>query len=157
MSGYVYLAEQDGIHKIGASYQPHRRTLTVAPSGTLVHIIESDNYFQVEKALHRRFGELALGKEWFALTEDDVEAFCRVARADTVDDLPVDLQPPPKPTMRTIKLDPELMRMARTIAAIRQIRVGAYLDSILRPTVTRDYRSLVRVIEGEVIAEADDA
>lgn len=49
---------------------------------------------------------------------------------------------PQRPAKTTTKVEAELMRMARTVAASRDIDVQDYIDTVLRPVVTTDYDAL---------------
>lgn len=150
MPGFVYLAEQDGRHKIGASRQPETRALQVAPAGRLVHFFPSGNHYKVEKALHRRFHTCRLHGEWFDLAAEDVAALCRVQRADSPGDLPDDLRRSTEPDYGAVHFDAELMRLARVVAAFHGIKAWKYIESILRPAVERDYVGAVKRMAEEV-------
>ena len=47
-------------------------------------------------------------------------------------------------TTTTTKVDAELARMARTVAAFRGVELYEYLDSVLRAPVAADYRKIVK-------------
>lgn len=94
MPGFVYLFRWAHLHKIGHSGNPQARLGQVAPCGSIVHLIESENPCQVERALHLRFASLHVRSEWFELSDEDVDLICQVARADAADDLPTVLLAP---------------------------------------------------------------
>src|SRR5690348_10589576 len=95
-SGFVYLIHLAGNYKIGASLNPPRRLRAfdnLPWDATLLHWFFSEDYFQVERALHRRFGEKKIKSEWFALAPEDVAAICSVWFCGAVRDLPDSLRP----------------------------------------------------------------
>lgn len=51
---------------------------------------------------------------------------------------------PPKKNPTTTKIDAELLRQAKTVAAFRGIDLFEYLDTIIRAQVGADYRQVVR-------------
>lgn len=95
----VYLFHLNGAYKIGVSNCVGARLREVAPGGDYVWAIESIQPFAVERAIHRKFADKALGGEWFDLDPEDIEAFCSITRAYHVEDLPDSLRPPPKPVI----------------------------------------------------------
>ncbi len=76
--GYVYLAQApDGSWKIGRSKNIRNRRQTFGVKlpfvVEFVHVIETDDMYQLEKRLHTRFASKRMrGSEFFALTETDV-------------------------------------------------------------------------------------
>lgn len=105
--GFVYLVRLAEFVKIGRSRNPTGRLsfLQGLPwEPTLLHQIASNHFDLIEKALHQRFREVRFRCEWFRLTEEDIALIKTVERADTVEDLPPELLPPPAlPTKRHIK------------------------------------------------------
>ena len=78
-TGFVYMIRMDKWHKIGATKDILRRTgelrITLPSSESLVHTIETDDPFGVEKYWHNRFKDRRARGEWFLLTPADVKAF----------------------------------------------------------------------------------
>ena len=78
-TGFVYLIRMDKWHKIGVTNDILRRTgelrITLPTRETLVHTIETDDPFGVEKYWHNRFKDRRANGEWFLLTPVDVKAF----------------------------------------------------------------------------------
>lgn len=78
-TGFVYLIRMDKWHKIGVTKDILRRTgelrVTLPTKETLVHTIETDDPFGVEKYWHNRFKDRRANGEWFLLTPADVKAF----------------------------------------------------------------------------------
>ena len=83
-TGFVYLIRMDKWHKIGVTKDILRRTgelrITLPMRETLVHTIETDDPFGVEKYWHNRFKDRRANGEWFLLTPSDVKAFKRWRR-----------------------------------------------------------------------------
>jgi len=77
--GFVYLIRMDKWHKIGCSSDILRRTgeirITLPVRETLVHTVETDDPFGVERYWHQRFADRRTNGEWFDLTTEDVRAF----------------------------------------------------------------------------------
>ena len=82
--GYVYLIQMDKWHKIGATKDILRRQgeirLTLPEKERLVHTIETDDPFGVEKYWQKRFSHRQTQGEWFKLTSADVNGFKRWRR-----------------------------------------------------------------------------
>jgi predicted GIY-YIG superfamily endonuclease len=77
MTAGVYLIRgENALIKIGCSSNVERRAAlfqTGSPEAlTIVHVIETEQYKQVERALHHRFAAQRRRGEWFELSEDDV-------------------------------------------------------------------------------------
>lgn len=150
---HVYLISEEGLYKIGSSASPSARLHQVAPGGTLLHSFPSVMAYAVETALHRRFDrkrEGQKGREWFRLDPEEVASIRSVGATDSPDDLPEGLRPlprhrAPRPDRHaSVKIDKELLRKARVIAAIRGIDLFDYLSAIFRGRVAEDYHRLVR-------------
>jgi hypothetical protein len=154
----VYLIENDGAYKIGSSANPETRLGQVAPSGRLLHCFPSANAFQVERAIQRRFNDClirSMGREWFRLTQEDVDAICRLGRVDAVDDLPADLQPGRSGMSTTVRLSADLVRMARVICAHSsscgpRLKFVGYIDSLVRDRILADYDEAIRRVTATV-------
>lgn len=76
-SGYVYLIEQNGLHKIGITKNlKNRMTAMKTSSGHPIDLIWSMHYpamDELEHALHVRYESKRTQGEWFNLTPEDVE------------------------------------------------------------------------------------
>lgn len=103
----VYLARKDGRWKIGASKNAAARSTSL--NAELIHRIESRNHFWLEKIVHRRFADKALGREWFALSEEDVALVRSLGRCHSAEQLPEWLkaaagaEPPPSSLAAIVK------------------------------------------------------
>lgn len=81
--GYVYLVRSGKHHKIGQSTDVQKRLLQLntgmPESGTLVHVISTDDPRGIERYWHTRFADRRVrpDAEWFALSVADVTAFRR--------------------------------------------------------------------------------
>jgi hypothetical protein len=67
--------------------------------------------------------------------------------------MPVVLQEKPRQMARNdtaVKIETDIVRQARLIAARRNITVAEYLSEILRATVVKDYRQAVRDMAAEI-------
>lgn len=77
--GYIYLMRAGKYYKIGLSCDVDRRKneigLKLPENPKLIHKIETDDTFGIEKYWHRRFSEKRKNGEWFLLTKEDVKAF----------------------------------------------------------------------------------
>lgn len=76
-SGYVYLIERDGHHKIGISKNPKSRISSMQTASStpinLICTIATNDMESFEAMLHNHFADKRLSGEWFVLTPDDVE------------------------------------------------------------------------------------
>jgi hypothetical protein len=79
--GYVYLIRMDKWYKLGCTTDILRRRgeirVTLPDTEHLVHSIETDDPFGIERYWHQRFADRRTRGEWFVLTWDDVRAFKR--------------------------------------------------------------------------------
>lgn len=141
---YVYLIRWGERHKIGRSMRPGVRLTEVVPSccraeAEVVHYFPSARDLDVERALHRRFADSALGGEWFTLDPEDVEAFRTVSRADRPSDLPESLRPPGE--------EPPRPGAGRTVSVVFPEDVLGRLEGLARSlsrTVAEEVRHAVR-------------
>jgi predicted GIY-YIG superfamily endonuclease len=78
MSGYVYLLKCQDFYKIGIATDVHKRISGMQTGSphtiSLVASVEVDNPLALEKELHAMYSHRHHRREWFALTEEDVEA-----------------------------------------------------------------------------------
>lgn len=78
MSGYVYLLKCQDYHKIGIATDVQKRISGMQTGSPypimLVASVEVDNPLALEKELHSMYSHRHHRREWFALTEEDVEA-----------------------------------------------------------------------------------
>lgn len=76
--GFVYLIKSGETYKIGKAKRIDDRMSSISPvlphPIELIHSIERDEYDALELELHERFADKRLNGEWFALTEQDIEA-----------------------------------------------------------------------------------
>lgn len=144
METRVYLIASRGLYKIGLSYRVQRRLREVAPDdpdARVVHSFVSNYARRVESAIHQRYADKHVGKEWFSLDPEEVAEFCSLAGPiDEVADLPEQFQPP---TATNVRLDRELLRLARILCAFRGEKVGGYLDSLVRERIVADYEAFM--------------
>jgi hypothetical protein len=146
-AGFVYLIREGERYKIGKSIDPASRLLQVSPGGVLVHVIASTRPREVEATLHRRFARQrvpARGPEWFLLSAEDLATICLLARTDSAADLPPDLQ---AGTNETVRVDAELMEMARFICFHRKVggkrlKLTQFVDGILRGPILKQFAEL---------------
>lgn len=155
-ASFVYLIQEGDDYKIGKSIAPAARMRSVAGTDALlVHVIPSANPFQVENALHRRFGSVRIegaGREWFRLEPEDVEAICRLGRTDTADDLPPDLQRStvPNRSRAVLSFRPDAeVRCTLASLARRERRTVASMMAILVEEGLIARGLLVRTASGE--------
>lgn len=77
-NGFVYLLIGDnGNYKIGASRNPKRRCqelrLSSCENHNIIHTIQTDDMFKLEKELHNIFNDKRNHSEWFKLDKNDVK------------------------------------------------------------------------------------
>lgn len=157
MSGYVYLMELSGYHKIGQTIDvPGRlRTLDVGPVPLrLVHSFLSPSALSDEAFLHRRFASKWVRGEWFRLDREDVSEICRIESGPVfvrpVEQLPLALPPMPPRTPARLKCR-EADRHARRRQGqfVRQLaeRAGLSIGEVSERTrIPRE--SLERIVTG---------
>lgn len=78
MNGYVYLARRDdGLIKIGHSEKPEERMVALKHTSrwscTLIWKLACVDQVAAEKSLHMLFGRKHQGREFFDLSQSDVE------------------------------------------------------------------------------------
>jgi predicted GIY-YIG superfamily endonuclease len=78
MSGYVYLLKCQDFYKIGIATDVQKRISGMQTGSpypiVLVASVEVDNPLALERELHAAYEHRHHKREWFALTEEDVEA-----------------------------------------------------------------------------------
>ena len=90
MNAYVYLAKAGELYKIGTTVDLAERMSQLARVHRglkclwLLTIKYQMHGYWLEQALHRFFAKGAIGREWFILTDADIEKF----KSLTPDDLP---------------------------------------------------------------------
>lgn len=76
-AGYVYVIESNGLYKIGASANPDSRINALQTSCSFkvqcLCLILSNNMFELEKKLHRKYQSKRLNGEWFELLDKDIQ------------------------------------------------------------------------------------
>ena len=80
-TGYVYLIRSGEYHKIGLTRRnPDTRLkeLTTPEGVTMVHYIETSDPEGLEQFLHHTFKDKRAEREWFRLTDEDVEWVCNI-------------------------------------------------------------------------------
>lgn len=89
-AGHVYLALMVGTpyYKIGMSQNPEQRIYTLTnetlptdlwsiPPVVLVHAIKTNWRCRLERGMHERYAAKRVRGEWFTLSKEEVDAFCR--------------------------------------------------------------------------------
>ncbi len=82
-TGYVYLllAPKEGLYKIGLSADPSKRAKAVQSEVQqgclLVHTIKTNNAPRLEADMHALFASERVQGEWFRLSAENVQEFCR--------------------------------------------------------------------------------
>ena len=82
--GYVYLIKSDaGLYKIGRSKNITRRIFEIPKESRetnlrLVHSFFSEGFAQAELDLHQHYSEKRVRKEWFQLSDQDVQDICSI-------------------------------------------------------------------------------
>lgn len=88
MSGYVYLLKCQDFYKIGIATDVHKRISGMQTGSPytilLVASVEVDNPLALEKELHAMYSHRHHRREWFALTEEDVNAIRSLFGAERV-------------------------------------------------------------------------
>ncbi|HEX5279005.1 MAG TPA: GIY-YIG nuclease family protein [Micropepsaceae bacterium] len=78
-TGAVYLMRAGPLFKIGCSRKPEQRTRRVASGvpaeAVVIHMIQTDDPYGVERYWHRRFADKRVHGEWFRLSADEIAAF----------------------------------------------------------------------------------
>ena len=98
-NGYVYLATDGQLYKIGMSVDPDRRIPELRPFRRAfgytflerygssrrvseVHRFHCVDFAYAERFLHHKFRDKYKGHEWFALSQEDVQWICGIAYGD---------------------------------------------------------------------------
>ncbi len=152
---HVYLYRLDDLHKIGSSLAPESRLASIDPlqQGHLVHTFPSLNAYKVEVALHRRFADCRIRREWFRLSPDDVTLVSGVERADVPEDLPTLLYR--SPATGQIRIEPDLVRKIAFISIARGVPMTDIVSPILRPHIERLYAEALRALGREADPQED--
>ncbi len=81
--GYVYLIKSGEYHKIGLTRrkpETRLREFTTPEGVSMVHVIETYDPEGCEEFLHNVFKDKRAEREWFRLTEEDIEFVCDIKR-----------------------------------------------------------------------------
>lgn len=75
--GFVYICNSDiGLFKIGCSVNPDRRIKDLGLGSSikhiLIHTINTNNMFELEKQLHNKYENKKEHSEWFRLDDEDL-------------------------------------------------------------------------------------
>ena len=74
MSGFVYLIRNGDLYKIGRTQNLEQRMKQLKPD-QVVKTLETENYEQLEKQLHKRYKDVRLPQsEYFRLTDSQLES-----------------------------------------------------------------------------------
>jgi|SRR5688572_16922262 len=80
--GYLYVLESSNLYKIGYSFDPDTRLRRLQTGSatplTVVHLIRTPHFRELEKKLHRRFAAKRIHGEWYALDNADIEYMARL-------------------------------------------------------------------------------
>lgn len=148
MSSCVYIVECQGLYKIGKTTDLKARLLAIQAMNPfplkVVHVIPSEQYGIVEKALHKIFSSKRLGGEWFELSPEELNEVKSlsvqdiVARASRIETTPsrisqtsvsdTELQPDiPVPHTGDVIVPFEVMRQAYSFDKPRRALFGSFL------------------------------
>lgn len=75
-AGYVYLMRSGDYYKIGLTRRDPRtrlKEITTPTDTTIVHIFETTDPEGLEQFLHEEFSDKRSNREWFKLSEEDVQ------------------------------------------------------------------------------------
>jgi TetR/AcrR family fatty acid metabolism transcriptional regulator len=148
--GFVYLLRGGDYYKIGRSEDVDKRIIQLASQLPfeleLVHVIETDDVFLVEKLLLERFASKRTRGEWFALDDGDVAWIkARVEDADGLEgDSAGDDPDPVQPLSRRVRLKQEREERILDAAAAVFARKGFHEATI------RDVAELANVADGTI-------
>jgi hypothetical protein len=79
--GQIYLIRNGDVYKIGRSKDVQKRLKqfrTVIPGAELIHQFPADNVIVVEDLLHQFHENTRVEREWFALSERQVDVMCSI-------------------------------------------------------------------------------
>lgn len=128
---YFIQAEDGGPIKIGTTARLTVRLneLCKEVGDDLRVLAVIDGSYQEENKLHRRFVHLRRVGEWFEPGDDLLGFIVTNGREwDGSDDDPV----------AQVKVDAEVVRVARIVASYREATLAEYLSELIRPLVARD-------------------
>lgn len=140
----VYLVgSTDGLFKIGFSRDVDRRVREIASDGkiSLLHTIGTGSAINLERDLHRRFKSKLVGREWFALNDDDVRLIRSLSRCMILDDYPAWLRMPARAKQR------KAMPRSRVGIKIRELRLLSGVEAIELALVVGITRAFLYQIE----------
>jgi hypothetical protein len=153
--GFVYLfRSENGLYKIGRSEAPLRRLSEFAAfpvAVEFVHQIQTDDMGWLEASLHRKYAGQRVRGEWFALSVTDVAGLCAIEAQDRPAEPEEESTRPTGPAMPTVKIDAEVYRLVRTVAAWRGVSVAEYLSDVVAPVIRKELKKMNR----EADAQAD--
>lgn len=83
-SGFIYIIEHQGVHKIGIARNVLNRikTIKLPHEVKVIKTIITNNMLFAERQLHERFEGKRLNGEWFQLDHDDLQWLCAIERLD---------------------------------------------------------------------------
>ena len=98
---YVYLFKAGEYYKIGRTKDVKQRlsSLSLPFRIEVIHTIQTTQSLAHEKVLHNRFAQKRINREWFILSQEDVDWICAISSEDHIplplaDQVPVEDQEP---------------------------------------------------------------
>jgi hypothetical protein len=161
MGSVVYVVGPvDGAFKIGRTRNLAQRLdqLAALPVRIAVHAaIGTDNASWLEAYLHTAFAHCLAGREWFRLTDDDIELLKAIPVASCEADLPgtvatmhreeVERRRQRKPKLTTVAVSVEFARMLKDLARASDATIAEYCDDRIAPDLVPDH---IAVIEAKL-------
>jgi hypothetical protein len=165
--GFVYLLRVPGGYKIGMAKDVSSRVQRISAfvPFSVEHIasIATNNMHLLERRLHQCFADRRLNGEWFALTDDDVDAF--LALGDTLPSDQIDEAldvltavahlPKPAPLMLTVADDERDILRLKDVHGFSFAQIGERLG-MSRQAAWQQYRAAKRVVVATQVLEVSD-